>query len=84
MTPQERRQRASIAALTRWAKEDPTANAVRGQAGLMARFERDVDPEGTLDPAVRAKRAERLRRAHMARLTEASRKARAARKGGAS
>jgi hypothetical protein len=83
MTPAERRARASIAANIRWAHEDPTHNAVRGQAGLRARFERDVDPDGTLSPAERAKRAERLHRAHITRLAEASRKARAARKGGA-
>jgi hypothetical protein len=35
----------------------------------MARFEREVDPDGHLDPAERTRRAESLRQAHMARLS---------------
>jgi hypothetical protein len=34
----------------------------------MARYEREVDPDGVLDPAVRARRAEYAMRAHMSRL----------------
>ncbi len=37
-----------------------------------ARWERLVDPEGTLPPEVRAKRAAALRKAHYARLALAS------------
>lgn len=76
LTPEQRRQRAKLAAHTRWSREDPAPTAARGQAGLVARFERDVDPDGTLTPAERARRAEHARRAHMARMALASAKAR--------
>jgi hypothetical protein len=78
LTPAQRSLRASIAAHTRWSKEDPAANAARGQAGLLARFEREIraaDP--TLPDAEVARRAESARQAHMARLALASSKARA-------
>lgn len=80
MTAQERRLRAQIAAHTRWAKEDPAVNAARGQAGLVARFEREVDPHGVLPVAERYRRAENARLAHMRKLSLASVRARAARK----
>ena len=64
-------------------RRNPAANAARGQAGLLARFEREVDADGTLTPAERHRRAESARKAHMLRLSAASAKVRAARKGGA-
>ena len=82
LTPVRRHIRASIAANVRWSREDPAANAARGQAGLLARFEREAraaDP--TLPDAEVARRAQSAYRAHMARLAFASSKARA-RKGG--
>jgi hypothetical protein len=82
LTPSERRIRAQIAANSRWAHEDPTVNALRGQAGLDARFEREVDPDGTLPPAERARRAENAKRAHFQRLALASSRARSRRKRG--
>ena len=82
LTPAQRTLRAKLAANSRWSREDGHANAVRGQAGLLAKFEREVDPDGTLTPEQRAKRAEAAYRAHMQRLAFASSKARAARKGG--
>ncbi len=81
LTPEQRSQRARIAAHARWAQEDPVPNAVRAQAGLIARFEREVDPDGTLPPAERARRAEHARKAHMARLALASARARSRRRG---
>jgi hypothetical protein len=39
-----------------------------GTAAFLARFEREVDPLGELDPAERARRAEHARRSHMAAL----------------
>ena len=68
--------RARIAALARWSKEDPAASAQRGQAGLLARFEREVDPDNQLPPEERRRRAEAARRLHMTRLAFASSKAR--------
>lgn len=79
LTPEQRSLRARIAALARWSREDPIANALRGQAGLLARFEREVDPNNELHPAERLRRAEARRREHMARLAYASSRARAAR-----
>lgn len=68
--------RARIAALTRWSKEDPTPVGRRGQAGLLARFEREVDPNNELTAEERRRRAEAARRAHMTRLALASSKTR--------
>ena len=79
LTPTQRTQRARIAALTRWSREDPAATAARGQAGLMARFVEQVDPDRVLPEAERRRRAEAARRAHMATLAFRSAKARAGR-----
>ena len=42
LTPEQRSYRARIAAHTRWSREDPVPNAIRAQAGLTARFEREI------------------------------------------
>ena len=76
-TPQQRRLRARHAALIRWSREDPAANARRGQAGLRARFYDQTDP--SLPEAERQRRADCAYRAHMLRLSLAASKARAAR-----
>jgi hypothetical protein len=84
LTPEQRRLRASIAINERWARAsaaDRENAGLRGQAGLRARFEREVDPDGQLDPAERARRAGNKYAAHMARLALASSKARARRAG---
>lgn len=62
-----------LGAYTRWAKTSDrsaaTAPAREAAAkALQARFEREVDPDGTLAAAERAIRAESARRAHYARL----------------
>ena len=49
-------------------RHDPVKLATSGQRGLLGRFAREVDPDGTLDPEERARRAHRLQRAHMLRL----------------
>jgi hypothetical protein len=46
----------------------------------MAKFEREVDPDGSLDPHERAVRAEHLRKAYFQRLALKSAKARRARR----
>jgi len=51
-----------------------------GQDGLMRKFEREVDPDGTLSEAERARRAKAARRLHFTKLAYASAKARARRK----
>src|SRR5690242_15512293 len=56
---------------------DPSAHTAPARAAFMSRFEREVDPDGTLDPAERARRAEHAKRAYFIRLARASRNARA-------
>jgi hypothetical protein len=77
LTREQRSIRASIAAHTRWSREDPAANAQRGQAGLLARFDREVrEAEPGLSEAEYSRRAGCAYKAHMARLALASSKAR--------
>jgi hypothetical protein len=80
--------RGRIAALERWARTDDRAAATApARAGLTARFERDVDPTGELDPAERARRVAAKRKAHFARLAllsaQSRRRAAAERQGAA-
>lgn len=85
MTPAERSLRARMAAFAMHAKYGTSGSrrlAKSGQDGLMARFEREVDPSGELPPEERRRRAEQLRRAHMARLTMLSIKAKRRAAGG--
>lgn len=71
---------ASIAANTRWAHEpDRTAATAPARDALEARFEREVDPDGTLPPDERAKRARNAKRAFYQSLAIKSAKARARR-----
>jgi hypothetical protein len=75
---------AAIAAYTRWSREDPGPNAQRGQAGLIAKFEREAreaDPLAS-DREI-ARRGMAGYRAHMIRIANASAKARKARAGAA-
>jgi hypothetical protein len=73
--------RARIAANTRWSREDGKVNAQRAQAGLLAKFVDQVDPDRVLPEDERLRRAEAARRAHMQRLAFLSSKARTARAG---
>jgi hypothetical protein len=62
-------------ALLKWAKTDPKAPDAApalARAGLEARFLREADPDGTLDPTERAVRAERIRKAYFVELTRKS------------
>lgn len=52
------------------------------RAAFESKFERDVDPDGTLDPVERARRAEMARKAHFTRLALKSAQARRRRKSG--
>jgi hypothetical protein len=77
LTKPQRILRAQIAANTRWSRENPTANAARGQAGLLARFEREArEADPGASGAEIARRAQAAHRAHMQRLALASSKAR--------
>ena len=75
LSASQRRQRAKIAAHASWAARDGQELGARGQAGLMARFEREVDPDGVLPPAERERRAESAKRAHFQRMAYARHKA---------
>ena len=84
MTPSDRGQ---IAALARWAVEDPAANAARGQAGLRAKFLAEVDTDAAargeaLPEAERQRRADVRYRLHFKRMAVERENARRARKGG--
>ena len=75
-------QRGRIGAHVSWSRTvDRVARTEPGRKGFLARFEREVDPDGVLPEAERARRAEHARRAYMQKLALASaatcRKARA-------
>jgi hypothetical protein len=54
MTPEQRRRRARIAAHASWAKTaDRTARTSSGTKAFLARFERQVDPDGQLPQETR-------------------------------
>ena len=75
MTPGERTLRARAAA---YEMHGTQKAAIKGQAALLAKFDRQVDPEGRLTPEERRRRAMHARRAHMARLALASARSRRA------
>jgi hypothetical protein len=82
LSPQQRSLRASIVGHAQKAKYDSrelTKNARAASPGSLGYWEREVDPDGQLDPSERARRAQHLLRAHMQRLALASSKARAQR-----
>jgi hypothetical protein len=73
---------ARVAAHSRWAStDDRTAATAPARKAALDRFEREVDPDGTLPPTERAVRAEHARKAYFYRLALASAKARRARSG---
>ena len=59
---------------------DPTEHTAPARAAFLSRFEREVDPDGILDPQERARRAEHAKKAYFIKLALASRKARAAKR----
>lgn len=80
-SPAERTLHARVAAHTRWARtDDRTAATAAARKGLEAKFAREVDPEGRLDPVELAKRIESARKAYYAALSLKSAAARRQRK----
>ena len=79
-SPAERSLRARLAAYAMHAQHDSRQTSAPGRAAFRARFEREVDPDDTLDPAERQRRAELARRAYFARLSLAAAKARQAKR----
>jgi len=62
-----------IAAEVSWSRTaDRSARTRPARQAFLARFEREVDPEGVLPPDERRKRAEHALRAYMLRLAKRS------------
>jgi hypothetical protein len=69
-----------IAAETSWARtRDRGARTRPARETFLKRFEKEVDPDGTLPPEERRQRAEHAKRAYMLRLAKRSAAARKAR-----
>ena len=80
-TAAERSLQARLAGETSWANTaDPSARTAPARKAFLERFERLVDPDGTMAPEERARRAEHARRAHYARLALKSAQARRAKR----
>jgi hypothetical protein len=83
LTPAERSLRGKLASYESWANtKDRTARTAPGRAAQLARFEKLVDPDGTMPAEARAKAAEAAKQAHYSRMALLSAKARRARRGG--
>lgn len=77
----ERVLRAKMAAHLLHAQvKDPSGHTASARAAFLSRFEREVDPDGVLEPAERSRRAEHAKKAYFLRLALASQKARANKK----
>lgn len=77
LTPAEQSLRASIAVHESWARTpDRAARTAPAREAFLERFEREVDPDGVLDPVERSRRAESKRKAYFARLALKSARAR--------
>ena len=64
-------------------RNDPREITSAARKAFLDGFEREVDPDGVLDPVERARRAGHLRKAHFARLALKSAQARRRRREGA-
>jgi len=68
-TESDRTLAARIAAHESWAKSaNRSARTAPARAALLAKFEAQVDPDGSLSPEERLSRAENARKAHFTRL----------------
>lgn len=77
MTPAQRTLSARLAAHSLHARVvDPSAHTAPARAAFMDRFEREVDPDGSLAPEVRERLASHARKAYFARLALKSAQAR--------
>jgi len=76
--PAERSARARLAAWAMHARNDASETTRNARTSFLARFERQVDPDGLLTPAERQRRAMHARRLYFARLSRAGVKARRA------
>jgi hypothetical protein len=77
LTPAQRSLLARAAAHASWAKTtDRTARTAPARRAALARFERQVDPEGVLEPHERQRLAESARRSYFHYLALRSSRAR--------
>jgi hypothetical protein len=76
LTPEERVLRARLGAFRLHATHDPKETTKKAREAFAARFERQVDPEGVLTLAERARRADAARRAYFTELQLGSSQAR--------
>ena len=76
ISSQEASLRGRIGAYALHASHDPRETTSAARAAFLGRFESEVDPDGALAPAERARRALSARKAYFARLAYASAKAR--------
>ena len=76
LTPGEASLRGRIGAYTLHATHDPRETTAKARAAFLARFEREVDPEGLLPEEERRRRALHARKAYFAKLALASARAR--------
>ncbi len=65
LNPSERVQRARLAAHVLHSRHDSRKLTENARSAFLARFERQVDPDGVLPLAERARRAEHAKKAHM-------------------
>jgi len=65
-----------LGAYTMLSRHDPHETTRAAQQAFLSRFEREVDPEGLLDPAERLRRAGMARKAYFTRLALKSAQAR--------
>ncbi len=83
LTPAQRTLRARLAAHCLHGQRDSREITSAARRAFLGKFEQEVDPEGVLPPAERARRAQHLLKAHMvglalARATKRARKDRTA------
>lgn len=80
MTPEavsDRALRGRLAANVRWSRTpDRRAATAKARQALADKWEKQVDPDGQLDPALRAKLAENAKAAHYTKMALASAKSR--------
>ena len=67
-SPSEMALRGRIGAFTVHARHDSRETTASARAAFLARFEREVDPEGVLPEPERLRRADSARKAYFARL----------------
>jgi hypothetical protein len=72
MTHAERVLVGRLGAYTMLSRNDPRQTTKAAHAAFESKFERDVDPDGTLPLEERLRRAEMARKAHYTRLALAS------------